>query len=109
MFLVDFDGAAPFGVQPHENAQGTDFYRARWHDTHLPHVIEVHGGDIYEPDGTAGRQKASQTLLGADAQQTSVPGFLLGGFRNLDDRDELGAAIDVPLAPRVPIDVVVAV
>ena len=96
-------------MEPEENPQGADFDWTRGHNAHLPHVVEIHGGDIHEPYRATGRQQTAYALFGAQAYPTFMGGLLFSGPRDLNDRNKLAARLKVALTLVVPNGVIVLV
>src|SRR5262249_53717694 len=92
-----------------QDSESADFEGSGRYNTHLPHPIEIERCNVHEPAHSACGQQASHALFGADAQQASLSGFLFVVFRDLNNGNVFRARVNVALAPRIRIDLIVLV
>ena len=72
--LAGLQRAAPFGVQPGQNPQSTDFQWARTRDVKMPQAGVVLGREIYAPDNASCADQAPKALFGPNREKASLGG-----------------------------------
>jgi hypothetical protein len=99
-------GAAPFGVEPGEDADSADLDRSGRHDLHAPQVGVVHRRYVHRPYRPGRGDQASQAFFSANTQPVMCTGDALARLRNDHDRNVPVRGADITLASRIPIDVI---